>query len=286
MKTSPECIPCLIRLATETVKRVTSDNTIINAVIERTMVLTKTMDMDTPPPKIGQLIHRIVTEETGNTDPCLEIKKQCNAIASKLEPELREIVEKSSDRFFTAAKLAIAGNIIDFATPSEFSSEIMSDTINETLSSPVDPAAFKLLKNNIEKADKILYLGDNAGEIIFDKIFINELPNNKITFCVRGRPILNDALMGDAKKAGLTSMVKVIDSGTDLPGIILDECSAEFKNCFNEADLIIAKGQGNFETLNDNKKNIFFLFKVKCPAVANESGSKIGDTVILNNKIC
>ena len=90
--------------------------------------------------------------------------------------------------------------------------------------------------------------------------------------------------MDDAKKSGLTSMVKVIDSGTDLPGIILDECSAEFKKCFNEADLIIAKGQGNFETLNDSKKNIFFLFKVKCPAVANETGCKLGDTVILNNK--
>jgi uncharacterized protein with ATP-grasp and redox domains len=200
MKTSPECIPCLIRLATETVKRVTSDNTIINAVIERTMVLTKTMGMDTPPPKIGQLIHRIVTEETGNTDPCLEIKKQCNAIASKLEPELKQIVEKSSDRFFTAAKLAIAGNIIDFATPSEFSSEIMSDNIKETLSSSVDPASFKRLKNDIEKANKILYLGDNAGEIIFDRIFIDELSKNKITFCIRGLPILNDALMDDAKK--------------------------------------------------------------------------------------
>jgi uncharacterized protein with ATP-grasp and redox domains len=286
MKTSPECIPCLIRLATETVKKATRNNKIINTVIERTLVLTKTMDMNTPPPKMGQLIHRIVTEETGNTDPFLEIKKECNEIALKLQPELREIVEKSSDRFLTAAKLAIAGNIIDFATPTEFSSEIMSDTINNILSSPVDPASFELLKMNIEKADKILYLGDNAGEIIFDKIFINELPNNKITFCVRGRPILNDALMGDAKKAGLTSMVKVINSGTDLPGIISDECSTEFKNCFNEADLIIAKGQGNFETLNDSKKNIFFLFKVKCSAVANETGSKIGDTVILNNKIC
>jgi hypothetical protein len=233
---------------------------------------------------MGQLIHRIVTKETGNTDPCLEIKKQCNEIALELQPELKKIIEKLSDRFLTAAKLAIAGNIIDFATPTEFSSDIMSDTINETLSNQVDPASFKLLKKNIEKANKILYLGDNAGEIIFDKIFIDELPKNKITFCVRGLPILNDALMDDAKKAGLTSMVKVIDSGTDLPGIILDECSAEFKNCFNEADLIIAKGQGNFETLNDNKKNIFFLFKVKCPAVANETGSKIGDTVILNNK--
>jgi hypothetical protein len=284
MKTFPECIPCLVWLATETVKRATSDNNIINTVIERTIVLTKTMDMNTPPPKMGQLIHRIVTEETGNPDPCLEIKRQCNEIALKLQPELKEIVKKSSDRFLTAAKLAITGNIIDFATPTEFSSDIMSDTINETLSNQVDPASFKLLKKNIEKANKILYLGDNAGEIIFDKIFIDELPKNKITFCVRGLPILNDALMDDAKKAGLTSMVKVIDSGTDLPGIILDECSAEFKNCFNEADLIIAKGQGNFETLNDNKKNIFFLFKVKCPAVANETGSKIGDTVILNNK--
>ena len=90
--------------------------------------------------------------------------------------------------------------------------------------------------------------------------------------------------MEDAEKVGLTSLVRVIDSGTDLPGIILDECSTEFKNCFNEADLIIAKGQGTFETLNHSKKNIFFLFKVKCPPVANESGSKIGDTIILNNK--
>ncbi len=96
MKTSPECIPCLIRLATETVKRVTNDNSIINTVIEKTIVLTKTMDMNAPPPKMGQLIHRIVTEETGNTDPCLEIKKQCNKIALKLQPELKQIVEKSS----------------------------------------------------------------------------------------------------------------------------------------------------------------------------------------------
>jgi len=283
MKTSPECISCLIRLATETVKRVTSDNTIINTAIERTLILTKTMNMNTPPPKMGQLIHRIVAKETGNTDPCLEIKKQFNEIALKLQPELKQIIEKSSDYFLTAAKLAIAGNIIDFATPTEFSSKIMSDTINETLYNQVDSESFKLFKKNIEEADKILYLGDNAGEIVFDKIFIEELPKNKITFCVRGLPILNDALMDDAKKAGLTSMVKVIDSGTDLPGIILDECSAEFNKCFNEADLIIAKGQGNFETLNDSKKNIFFLFKVKCPAVANETGSKLGDTVILNN---
>lgn len=284
MKTSPECIPCLIRLATETVKRVTSDNNIIDTVIERTLALTKTMDMNTPPPKMGQLIHRIVTEGTKNPDPCLEIKKQCNELALKLQPELREIVERSSDRYLTAAKLAIAGNIIDFATPSEFSPKIMSDTINETLSSPVDPTAFELLKKSIENADKVLYLGDNAGEIIFDKIFIDELPKDKITFCVRGLPILNDALMDDAKKAGLTSTVKVIDSGTDLPGIIPDECSAELNSCFNEADLIIAKGQGNFETLNNIDKNIFFLFKVKCQTVANETGCEIGDTVILNNR--
>jgi len=223
-----------------------------------------------------------VTEKTGNPAPCLEIKKQCNEFDSKPQPELRKTVKKSSHPFITTAKLAIAGNIIDFATPSEFRSGIMSDTIDKTLSNPVDPAPFELLKTNIEKADKILYIGHNSGEIIFDKIFIDELPKDKITFCVRGLPILNDALMDDAKEAGLTSMVKVIDNGTDLPGIIPDECSAEFNNHFNEADLIIAKGPRNFETLNNSKENIFFLFKVKCPAVANKYGCKIGDTVIIN----
>ena len=228
MRTSSDCISCLIRLATESVKRATNNHNIINTVIERTVALTKSMDMNTPPPIMGQRIHRRVIEETGNTDPCLEIKKQCNEIALVLQPKLKKIIEKSYDRFLTAAKFAIAGNIIDFATPSEFSSEIMSDTINETLSSPVDPASFKLLKKNIENAKKILYLGNNAGEIIFDKIFIDELPKNKITFCVRGLPILNDDLMADAEKAGLTSFVQVIDSGTDLPGIIPDEGLTEF----------------------------------------------------------
>jgi uncharacterized protein with ATP-grasp and redox domains len=284
MRTSSDCIPCLIRLANETVKRVTSDNYIINTVIKRTTVLTETMDMNTPPPKIGQLIHRMVSEETENLDPYLEVKKQCNEIAFKLQPKLKNFIKKSSDRFLTATKLAIAGNMIDFATSSNFSSEIILDTINKTLSSAVDPVSFNLLKYSLEKANKILYLGDNAGEIIFDKIFLDELPKDKITFCVRGLPILNDALMDDAKKAGLTSMVKVIDTGTDLPGVIPDECSSEFNSYYNNADLIIAKGQGNFETLNDNKKNIFFLFKVKCPPVANESGAKVGNMVILNNR--
>jgi len=110
-----------------------------------------------------------------------------------------KLSKKSSHPFITAAKLAIAGNIIDFATPSEFSSGIISDTIDKTLSSPVDPASFELLKTNIEKADKILYLGNNAGKILFDKIVIDELPKPKITFCVRSLPILKNARMDDAK---------------------------------------------------------------------------------------
>jgi len=117
---------------------------------------------------------------------------------------------------------------------------------------------------------------------VFDRILIEELPKDKITFCVRGFPVLNDATMDDAKESSLTSIVKVIDSGTDLPGIIQEECSNEFNDYFNNADLIIAKGQGNYETLHESSKNIFFLFKVKCLIVAKQSSHKLGDSAIIS----
>ena len=144
--------------------------------------------------------------------------------------------------------------------------------------------ALERIKEDFKKegaaAESILYLADNAGEIVFDKILIEQLGPEKIKLAVKGGPVINDATIEDVEETGLTDLVRVISNGNDAPGTILGLCSEEFRHSFEEADLIIAKGQGNYESLSDFDKNIFFLLKAKCPVVANHLGCEVGSTVL------
>jgi hypothetical protein len=133
----------------------------------------------------------------------------------------------------------------------------------------------------VAQARSILYLADNAGEIACDRLLIEQLPMERVTLAVRGAPVLNDATRADAQAVGLEAMVEVIDNGSDAPGTILDDCSPEFRDRFAESDMIIAKGQGNFESLSDQKGNLFFLFKVKCPMVAERIKQPMGMHVLM-----
>jgi hypothetical protein len=261
----------------------TDDQAVHEAVVREVLSRTSTMDFSQPPPKMGQIIHQLIRNASDNQDPYREIKNNCNRLALGLYPELKARVDRSQDCFETAVRLAIAGNIIDFGTSSQVDDDTIHMSIDCALVQPVDKLAVDRLRNEIERAEKILYLGDNSGEIVFDRVFIEELPREKITFAVRGAPTINDATREDAKKTGLTSLVTVIDNGTDVPGTMLESCSGEFRKVFDSTDLVIAKGQGNYETLNDVEKNIFFLFKVKCPVVAKDSGCAVGDLVIESN---
>ena len=129
-------------------------------------------------------------------------------------------------------------------------------------------------------AGRILYLCDNAGEILFDKLLIEQLPYGKVTVSVRGFPVINDATMIDAEAAGLTALVEVIDNGSDAPGTLLEDCRRDFQERFKQADLVIAKGQGNYESLSEVRKEIFFLLNVKCQVIARKLGYHIGDLVL------
>ena len=150
------------------------------------------------------------------------------------------------------------------------------------LSADLSSSHTEELRTAINNAKQILYLGDNAGEIVFDKLFIEHLPKEKIIFAVRGKPVINDATMKDAEDIGLTDILKVIDNGSGYPGTVLQSCSEEFQEVFNGADLIISKGQGNYETLSENRQNIFFLLKIKCDIVARDLNGNVGDFVVLN----
>ena len=282
MKMGLECIPCLVMQAFEAVNLVTDDQKIKERILRQVLARLSNESFNNTPPFIGRDIHRIVRLLSGNSDPYLDIKKDSNTLAFKLMPSLQELIKGSADPFETAVRLAIAGNIIDCGQGDHLSEKKIQKTVSQCLDQPVSKDAINELKEEIKKASNILYLGDNAGEVFFDRLLIEELNGYPITFVVRGAPTINDALKDDARIAGIDKLVAVIDNGSDVPGTILEECSEEFKRVFRDADLVIAKGQGNYETLSDEKKKIFFLLKVKCSLIAQDIGCQEGDIVIVN----
>jgi uncharacterized protein with ATP-grasp and redox domains len=192
---------------------------------------------------------------------------------------LEKLVKESADPFYTAVRLSIAGNVIDMGVNRNLSEDQITESIQGALSEPFH-GDIEEFRRAAFRAKSILYLADNAGEIVLDRLLIECLPPGRVTVAVRGGPILNDATLEDARISGLCDIVEVIDNGSSAPGIILQDCSPAFRERFAEADLIIAKGQGNFETLDDIPANIFFLFKVKCQVIASAIGLDEGTQVL------
>jgi len=283
MRTYFDCIPCFIRQALDSVRLITDDEDIAEQVMRKVLGLACKMDLRQSPPAMGREIHRIIRKLTGNQDPYREIKKRFNRLALKMYPELKQQVETSADPFQTAVRLAIAGNIIDFGVNSVLEQSNVEKTIAQSLTEPLDMQALEEFRSATAQAKDILYLGDNAGEIVFDRLLIEQLPCENITFVVKAGPIINDATMEDAKIAGLTEMVNVIDNGSDAPGTILESCSEAFRRQFSEADLVISKGQGNYETLSDIDKDVFFILRAKCPVIARHLGCEIGSLVLVKS---
>ncbi len=279
MKTAHDCIPCLIRQTLNAVRLATSDEKVHISVLREVLKAVSIMDLDLCPPLMGQQIHRLIREQTGSRGPYKSVKDLCNRYSLALFPELEAMIRASENPFESAVRLAIAGNIIDFGANIAVDQTVIGDTIAASLSEPL-VGDVHALEDAVLSAPKILYLGDNTGEIVFDRLLIARLPTGRVTFAVRGGPIINDATMEDAIAIGMTDLAPVIANGSDAPGTILDQCSDSFKHAFRAADLIIAKGQGNYETLSGNRKRIFFLLKAKCPVIAEHIGCRVGDSVI------
>jgi len=280
MKTFLDCIPCFIRQALDAGRMASDDPAVHEQMLRDVLRLTSEMRLSDSPPRMGQQIHRRLRDLTGNTDPYAAVKKQFNRMALKLLPELQARAAASKDPFTTAVRLAITGNIIDFGPTGTITEQDALDAVEKALVEPFygDIHGFRAA---LEEADTILYLADNAGEIVFDRVLIEYLPLDRITLAVRGVPVINDATAEDAEVAGLTELVEVIDNGSDAPGTLLEDCSAVFRERFYSADLIIAKGQGNFETLSDVPAPIFFLFKAKCPVISGHAGVPLQAQVLV-----
>ena len=279
-----DCIPCIVRQALTSVRLVTNDVQVHEQIVREVLTLVRDMDMRQSPPAIAQKIHRLIRQLTGEYDPYKEKKQWFNELSLRIYPELKRRVRTSGSPLETAVRLAIAGNIIDFGVNHSLEESDLEETINDSLTSDFDKTHLRSFKDAVIRAKDILYLGDNAGEVVFDRLLIELLPWEKITFAVKGRPVINDATIEDAEMAGLADMVNVIENGSDAPGTILESCSHYFRNQFAGADLVIAKGQGNYETLSAVDKNIFFILKAKCPVIAGDLGCEVGEMIFRKSK--
>jgi len=253
-------------------------------VLRMVLTLVSGMDMTESPPQMGRRIHNIIKEITGNQDPYSEVKKQYNDFALNLYPDLEKRVLSSVDPFLAAIKLAATGNLIDFGPNASGMAERVKAAIDDCFNQPVNLHVVETLREKVLKGGSILYLGDNAGEIVFDRLIIEQIPRDNITFAVRGAPIINDATMEDADACGITKLVKVVNNGSDVPGTVLESCSDDFRELYAHADTVIAKGQGNYETLSDEDRQIFFILKAKCPVIAGDIGCEVDDIVIISNR--
>ena len=279
MQTSFDCLPCFIRQAVDAARAFSADEALREKIVREVLGWASEMDFSRPPALIGGRIHRRLRELTGRTDPYREEKDLQNQMALRLLPRLEEEVAASADPVWTAARLAIAGNLIDLGVSGKFSEEDLLRDLHDALDGPFAGPREAFLKE-VEGAERILYLADNAGEIVFDGLLIDRLSPERVTLAVRGTPVLNDATLADAETAGLAGRVETVENGSDLPGTLLEECSEEFRRRFARADLILAKGQGNFETLSGRDANVVFLFKAKCSVVARRAGVPLGTSVV------
>lgn len=280
MKPSLDCIPCLVRQALDATTMSTA-NTLVQAAIMRELLrrLAET-DLSEPPPRLAQRIHRLLREVTGNNDPYRLVKQRHNRLALGLLPELRILINHASVPLEQAIRLAIAGNIIDMGPKTNITEQHVRESIDQALKEPLHERSPGEFHRAMKTATRILYLADNAGEIAFDRLLIEVMGPERVTVAVRGTAVINDATRADAHAVGLDTMVEVIDNGSDAPGTFLPDCSREFRRRFAESDLIIAKGQGNYESLDEEQHNIFFLFKVKCRVIAAQVGLPVGSHVL------
>ena len=284
MKTYLDCIPCFIRQSLEAARLATEDPGLQAEIVRRALILASEQDFDRPPPVMGQALHRLIRRLAGDADPYREAKERFNRAALAFYPELKRLIESSPRPFETALRLSIAGNIIDLGVNADLRVEDLEAAVHEALDAALAEDEVVQLVEKVRAAKSICFVADNAGEIVFDRLLIEELPTERTTVVVRGAPVLNDATLEDARAVGLAEVVRVVDNGSDAPGTLLDDCSEEARRLLADSDLVIAKGQGNYETLSELGERVFFLLRAKCPVIARDIGCAVGALVICQGK--
>ena len=247
-------------------------------VINRALYELQNLNGSSTPPETVNRVYAAISEVTGGVDLFHEVKAHSTREALLLYPELKKVINKADDRFDTAVRLAIAGNIIDFAASESYD---LKDSVRRVLEQPLTKNHVPALKAEIDKAGWVLYIADNAGETVFDRLLIEEIcPSKRVVYVVRGGPILNDATLPDAFAAGIEQVAEIKTTGYQGLGIVFKHSSQEFQRRWDDAPVIIAKGMANYETLSDQGSRVFFLLQVKCATIGQDIGLPVGSLVV------
>ncbi len=282
MKSYIECYPCFLKQAVEASKMATHDESIRWNILQEVFKKIPSFSPSETPAIIGKEIHSIVRELSANPDPYHDVKKEYNQKAKDLIPFIEQGLKVSQNKLLSAIKLLAIANIIDFGPFG-----LNQVNFKEFLSSKMDSdfkgsiAPINLIKA-IKKAKSVLYVADNCGEIIIDAFFINAfLKDKRVYLSVRGGVVLNDATKEDLRDIDLSNNVTVLSNNDNAPGVILENSSKEFLDIYNKADLVILKGQGNFEGIGvPRRDNIYSILVAKCPVIARHIGCNVNDLII------
>lgn len=290
VRLKPECIDCLLKHHLNACPEETEPKIKLEY-MKRLMQIIIDAKLEDSSPTLTPAIHQLQKEMFGMilTD-YTEIKKYFNGLMMAKAEQIEKEIFFSKDPLKLALQYAMTGNYIDFGAVEHVNEEDLNKHLAYAKNISVDEAEYEALKADIKKAEKLVFLTDNCGEIVMDKLLIEELkrqnPNMDITVIVRGKEVLNDATLTDAEQIGLTKLVRVIGNGSDIAGTAMNHISEEALELMKEADLLIAKGQGNFETLQQCGLNIYYLFMCKCMMFANRFQVPQFTGMLLNDKNC
>lgn len=282
MKTYLECYSCFLKQALSATRRAGGTEEQQLKVLRKTMEILIKLNEGAIPPKIAGLIHSVVREETKCPDPYRDAKQESTEQALSLLPELRQLIDNSPDPIDTAIRIAIAGNIMDFGVMEDFGN--LHDTIDRVLNQSFAIDHTKELKELLQSSEHVLYLADNTGETVFDRALIERL-QIPVVYGVKDSPVLNDATEQDAIDAGLDKLACILSNGSDAPGTLLESCSREFRTAFEQAPVVIAKGQGNYESLSNAGSKVFCLLQIKCPVIGEDIGAEKGSIVCRRSSV-
>jgi len=280
VKTNLDCLPCLLTQGLRAARLCAPEDADLHRRLLQTWAARLAeMDINLPPPAIAGQLYRDVESLLGNGDPFLQDKKTANARVMKILPRLQSIVASSSDPLARSLEVSIIGNYIDSGVARDFPWEEELEQEARDL----DRQVYDRFCQAVEDHKEVMILGDNAGEIALDTLLVRRLQERgcKVTYVVRGSPIINDATLEDAREVGMTELCRVVSSGVDTPGTVLSRCDPDFLASFNRSPVILSKGQGNLEALSDECSGIFYALKVKCPVVAGVTGLPVGRSALL-----
>ncbi len=281
MKMDVPCIACFVRQAVETVERATNDPALRLSAIKEVCSLVDSVSAETTPPDFAERVYATIYRMTDNADPFVDVKRAANELVLALEPRLQEAVKESREPLLSAIKLSIAGNSMDLGVVREYGD--VNGLAEHVLVTDLAVDDYGAFVEGLQTSEHVVIVGDNNGEIVFDRMLLEQMKrvrDCRYTYVVRGGPVINDVTRQDAIGVGIDRLARIVDTGAAAPGLVLARCSDEARRVFLGADVVVSKGQGNYEALSDAPREVFFLLLVKCGVVSKDLSAPVGGAVV------